>query len=97
MDGHTSDMSSTGLGVIVPAIRIGEHYLVGDERKLRLRLDLPIGPIEMQVKPVRYESLEETDSESGYVIGVQIIAMVDTDRTAYDKFLKRILNQAPLD
>jgi PilZ domain-containing protein len=97
MDGHTSDMSSTGLGVIVPAIRIGEHYLVGDERKLRLRLDLPIGPIEMQVKPVRYESLEETDSENGYVIGVQIIAMVDTDRTAYDKFLKRILNQAPLD
>ena len=91
------DLSTTGLAAVVPAIRIGEHYLVGDERKLRLKLELPVGPVEMQVKPVRYESLEEHESESGYVIGVQIIAMTDTDRTAYDQYLGRISKQAPLD
>lgn len=97
MEGHTLDLSTTGLAVIVPAIRIGEHYLVGDERKLRLRLELPVGPVEMQVKPVRYESMEEYETESGYVIGVQIIAMADTDRIAYDKYLDRLSKQAPLD
>lgn len=97
MEGHTLDLSTTGLAVIVPAIRIGEHYLVGDERKLRLRLDLPAGPVEMQVKPARYESLEDQDVETGYLIGVQIIAMVDTERAAYDKFLRRLSTQAPLD
>ncbi len=97
MDGHTLDFSMTGLGVIVPAIRIGEHYLVGDQRRLRLKLDLPVGPVEMQVKPTRYESLEEDNSERGYVIGVQILAMADDDRTTYDKFISRLANQAPLD
>jgi hypothetical protein len=97
MEGHTFDLSTTGLAAIVPAIRIGEHYLVGDERKLRLRLELPIGPVEMQVKPVRYETMEEHETESGYLIGMQIIAMADTDRTAYDKYLDRVSKQAPLD
>jgi hypothetical protein len=97
MDGYTSDLSTTGLAVIVPAIRIGEHYLVGGERRLRLKLDLPFGPVEMQVKPTRYESLEEHESERSYVIGVQIIAMADDDRTSYDKFIRRFANQAPLD
>jgi hypothetical protein len=97
MDGYTADLSATGLGVIVPAIRIGEHYLVGGERRLRLKLDLPVGPVEMQVKPTRYESLEDYDSERGYVIGVQIIAMADDDRSTYDKFIRRLANHAPLD
>ena len=29
IDGHTLDISASGLAVIVPAIRIGEHYLAG--------------------------------------------------------------------
>jgi hypothetical protein len=51
----------------------------------------------MQVKPVRYETMEEHETESGYLIGMQIIAMADTDRTAYDKYLDRVSKQAPLD
>jgi hypothetical protein len=97
MDGYTADLSATGLAVVVPAIRIGEHYLVGGERRLRLKLDLPVGPVEMQVNPTRYESLEDYESERGYVIGVQIIAMADDDRSTYDKFIRRLANQAPLD
>src|SRR6185295_10024865 len=52
LDGHTLDVSSTGLALIVPAIRIGEHYLAGGERKLQVKLELPAGPVEMKVASV---------------------------------------------
>src|SRR5262245_49748592 len=76
LTGHTLDVSSTGIALAVPAIRIGEHYLAGTERRLHLKLDLPDGPVEMSVTPVRYESLEDQD-ETGYVIGAQITEIYD--------------------
>ncbi len=84
LDGHTLDVSATGLALVVPAIRIGEHYLAGDERKLHIRLELPSGPIEMRVATVRYESSEDDD---GYLIGARIVEMNDTDRASFDKYI----------
>jgi hypothetical protein len=97
IEGHTIDISASGLALNVPAIRIGEHYLVGDNRRLLLVLQLPVGPVQMQVTPVRYEGLEEHDTNSGYLIGVQITEMSERDREAYDEFVHRLLNEAPLD
>ncbi len=94
LDGHTLDISSTGLALIVPAIRIGEHYLAGDDRKLYLKLELPAGPIEMKVATVRYESLEEGSDESGYLIGARIAEMPDEDRTAYNGYVGKLLNRS---
>ncbi len=68
LNGHTLDVSPTGLALIVPAIRIGEHYLAGSDRKLHIKLELPSGPVELKVVAVRYESLED---ESGYLIGAR--------------------------
>src|SRR5215470_3829718 len=59
LDGHTLDVSTTGLALVVPAIRIGEHYLAGNDRRLHIQLELPSGPVEMKVATVRYESLED--------------------------------------
>ena len=84
LNGHTLDISTTGVALIVPAIRIGEHYLAGSDRKLHIKLDLPTGPVEMKVATVRYESLED---ESGYVIGAQILEMSDTDRASFEKYV----------
>ena len=47
MDGHTQDLSSNGLAVVVPRITLGEHHLVGENRGLNLKLQLPGGPVEM--------------------------------------------------
>lgn len=88
LDGHTLDISNTGLALVVPAIRIGEHYLAGDERKLYVRLELPGGPVEMKVASVRYESLED---ENGYLIGAHITEMSNDDRAAYDGYLAKVL------
>jgi hypothetical protein len=84
LDGHTLDVSTTGLALVVPAIRIGEHYLAGNERKLHIRLELPNGRVEMKVASVRYESLED---ESGYIIGARIIEMSDSDRASFEKYV----------
>ena len=92
LDGHTLDVSSTGLALIVPAIRIGEHYLAGSERRLHVKLELPGGPVEMIVTAVRYESLDEAQEESGYLIGARIIEMADSDRASYEAFVTKILN-----
>src|SRR5215204_4774929 len=84
LNGYTLDVSSTGVALIVPAIRIGEHYLAGADRKLHVKLELPSGPVEMKVTTVRYESLED---ESGYVIGARILEMSDTDRVSFEKYV----------
>ena len=97
LNGHTLDVSSTGLALIVPAIRIGEHYLAGAERKLHLKLDLPVGPVEMKVATVRYESLEEGSEESGYLIGARISEMSDQHRASYDSYIANLLKRAPAD
>ena len=87
LDGHTLDVSTTGLALIVPAIRIGEHYLAGADRTLHIKLELPSGPVEMKVATVRYESLED---EGGYLIGARILEMSDTDKVSFEKYVTRI-------
>lgn len=86
-------MSTNGLALIVPAITLGEHHLVGETRSLNVKLELPVGPIEMQVTPVRYESLEEHETETGYVIGVRIAAMSEEDRAKFASYVSSLLER----
>ncbi len=97
MEGVTVDLSGTGLGLHVPAIRIGEHYLVGENRKLRIVLELPTGSAEIEARPVRYESLGEDETRQGYIIGVRILALSEPDRVRYEDFVHGLANRAPVD
>lgn len=92
LDGHTLDISITGLALIVPAIRIGEHYLAGADRKLHIKLDLPSGPVEMKVVTVRYENLEDG---SGYLIGSRILEMSDADRATFQQYVATVNSHQP--
>lgn len=86
--GHTRDLSETGLALIVPTIRAGEHYLTGEGRRLLVALDHPHGPILLEVSPVRYEQLDESETETGYLIGARITEMSDADRTRFKAYLE---------
>lgn len=81
LEGHTLDVSATGLALILPAIRVGEHYLTGADTRLRITLQLPGGggEITLSAAPARYEQLERDGDETGYLVGVHI-----TDITAHD-------------
>ena len=94
LDGQTLDVSTTGLALIVPAIRIGEHYLAGADRKLHIKLELPTGPVEMKVASVRYEGLED---DSGYLIGARILEMSDSDRVSFAKYVAKAMKGQPAD
>jgi hypothetical protein len=87
VEAFTRDLSRTGIGLVVPAVRIGERYLT--DSPLRLVLEHPTGPLELTAAPVRYEQLEGGD-ERGYLIGLRITAMGDADRQRYERHLKEL-------
>jgi hypothetical protein len=90
MQGHTLDLSATGLSLVIPKITLGEHHLVGENRSLNVKLELPEGSVEMQAMPIRYESLEEHETESGYLIGVKIVGMSDPDRKRFTEYVSTL-------
>jgi hypothetical protein len=96
LDGHTLDVSTTGLALVVPAIRIGEHYLAGADRTLHVKLELPGGPVEMKVGTVRYESLEDSLEDTGYLIGARILEMSDADRSTFEKYVAKVMSHQPV-
>jgi hypothetical protein len=83
VEGYTRDVSASGLALIVTAIRINDRYLTGEGQRLEVVLEHPTGNITMQVAPVRYEQLDESETEKGYLIGVRIITMTDEERARY--------------
>lgn len=90
LEGDTSDLSESGLGLIVPAIRINDRYLTATDQTLHLLLELPSGRVEMRVAPVRYEQLERAGAASGYLIGVRIAGMSDDDRARFADYLRQL-------
>lgn len=88
LEGHARDISSTGLALILPAIRIGEHYLAGENRILLIVLELPSGPVQMRATSVRYERLDEGLREEGYLIGARITQMSEDHRTQFLSYLE---------
>jgi PilZ domain len=87
LQGYTRDISTNGIGLIMPAIRIGDRYLAGENCRLAIILELPEGPIELTATSERYEPLEEP-GEIGFLIGTRITNISDTDRKLYLAYLK---------
>ena len=79
LQGYTKDVSANGLGLVMPAIRIGDRYLAGENCRLAISLELPEGPIQLTAASERYEPLEDP-VEIGFLIGVRITSISDEDR-----------------
>lgn len=92
LKGHTLDVSIDGIALIVPSILLGEHHLVGENRKLNVQLEVPEEIIEMKVAPIRYERLDEHETETGYLIGAKIVEMSEADRECFTKYVTGLLS-----
>ena len=88
LSGVTCDVSTSGVALILPAVRVGERYLTDTE--LRLRLELTDGPLEMIVRPVRYEQLPPEAEETGYLIGARITDIDDDARARFEGHLRQL-------
>ena len=89
--GHTRDASESGIGLVLPAIRVGGRYLVGDDITLRLTIKLPTGSARLYGTPVRYERLDEGREDgqpdaAPFLVGVRLTE--DGDRALFADYLK---------
>jgi len=95
--GETVDISRSGIGFIVPAIRSKEKYLVGQERPVNVEIDLPNGKVYMRVVGRRYEKVGIHISTERFMVGAEIIELTATDKEIYETFLTNgsRMNKAP--
>lgn len=100
LSGETTDVSETGIGFVVSAIRIKEKYLVGQDRLLNVELDLSGTKVRMQVRGCRYEKVGIHISTEKYLVGGEIVSVDDADKSAYEHLLahgqKSASNLAPV-
>lgn len=87
LSGATQDISSCGIGIIVPSIRLEQNYLVGQDRVLIVEMDIHDRTIIMKVIGRRYEEVGQHLSVKRFLVGAEIIEMSPTDRAAYDYFV----------
>jgi hypothetical protein len=85
--GRTRDMSSTGVSFYLPAIRIKEDYLVGQDRLLNVELDLAGRKVRIKAVGRRYEHTDMDRTEDKFIVGVEIADMREEDRRTYEHFL----------
>ncbi len=85
--GQTSDLSSTGLAMIIPSTIIDERFCGGDNR-LNLSLHLPDGVIGLEVTPVRCERITGANSAQGYLLGTKITDVKQRDR--FERYIERL-------
>ncbi len=93
LKGHTRDIGAHGLALTVPQVHLAGHHLAAEERELRLKLELPGGPVSMVVIPRRYEMVEESELGCRYLIGARITQIEGEDRERYLSFLAEGLGQ----
>lgn len=86
--GYTRDISSSGLALILPTIRIDNIYLTGEDRMLELLIEHEAEPIVIYGVAARYEKLDEESADKGYLVGVKIVEMSEDDRARYSALLK---------
>lgn len=88
MHGETVDLSRTGIAFLVSSIRINEKYLVGQDRKLNIEIDLPSGKVNMQLVGRRYEKVGVHLSMEKYLVGAHIVRIDSESNAVYDHFLR---------
>ena len=87
ISGEAVDLSKGGIGFIVSSIRVKEFYLVGQERKLIVEIDLPAGKIKFKAIGRRYNKLEHVSTEK-YFVGAEITEISGRNKQLLEEFLR---------
>ena len=85
--GRTHDLSSGGLGMVLPSTIIDERFCSGANR-LNLSLFVPDGVIGMEVTPVRCERLTGPYFGHGYLLGTRITNV--QNRPQFERYLESL-------
>ncbi len=88
--GATRDLSGRGLTLLLPAVRVGGHYLTDAGGYLGVRLETPGGPVYLLAAPTRFEHLTSGRDEYAFLLGARIVKMRDGDRAKYLAYLNTL-------
>ncbi|HVF67170.1 MAG TPA: PilZ domain-containing protein [Pyrinomonadaceae bacterium] len=89
VQGRTRDVSEDGLGLILPHIRVGGRYLVGDSVTLRVTLKLPDAYARLYGTPVRHEKLDANGPDTaGFFVGIRLTDTDERDHTLFVNYVK---------
>src|SRR3954469_1286256 len=86
--GYTRDISESGIGLIVSAKCVNVLHGMGQSYTLQLVLTLPVGAVELEIAPVRYQHVNGREAGSRILIGANIIRMSDEGRLKFAEYLK---------
>ena len=69
--GHTRDLSDGGLGIVIPLVSFDPRSC-SCGLPLRVRLDLPTGPLEVEAEAVHCEPLGGHEPVDGFLVGAKL-------------------------
>lgn len=90
VQGRTRDVSEDGLGVVLPHVRVGGRYLVGDSVTLRITLKLPEAYARLYGTPVRHEKLDADGADAGFFVGIRLTDTDERDRTLFVNYINSL-------
>lgn len=90
LEGYTRNLSETGLALVVPSLHFGGRYLNVVGSTLHVMLELPTGTVRIRATPVRCERLGEKEGETGYLVGVRITEMNDSEWVRLVQYVRRL-------
>ena len=88
LSGEAADVSKSGIGFVVSSIRIKEFYLVGQDRRLIVELDLPAGRIKFKAIGKRYIRFGQHLSAEKFFVGAEIVEISGRDKQLYEDYLR---------
>ncbi|HSP61654.1 MAG TPA: PilZ domain-containing protein [Pyrinomonadaceae bacterium] len=87
LTGETVNVSETGVAISVSSSHIDHRYLNIVGCKLDLTLNLPTGPVQMEVTTRWFKRLLEEETPERYVIGMRITKMSDEEWVALVRYV----------
>ena len=90
MPGYLRDISKTGLSIVVPPVHSGNRYPIGSRYTLRIIIEHPNGAINIKATPVRYDWLDESQSERRHLIGARISQLTRSDRRTLVQYIQQV-------
>ena len=91
MSGYLRDISKTGLSIVVPSLRFGNHCLIDGHYPMRVTIQLPNCAVNIRVAPVRYDELSEEQDRPEYLIGARIVQIAEPDRKNLVQYMQQIV------
>jgi hypothetical protein len=88
--GSTYDMSKIGISFRIPLVTVDERICLRPDFILPLLVQLPVGPVRMELCPVRCSPLDGRDAGAGSLIGAKIRRMAHFDRRLLIGYLRDI-------